>query len=91
MINNAMNGNDSSMIRNITRGIIENTNFGAGTTVDIPCTITNVDKVIVLLNGSVGNNYDSGVYLVDITTTGIEVTRVTSIKTSFSYQIIEFV
>lgn len=89
----------NSVIRKITRG----TSSGNGD-VTINCSITNPDKVIVLLDVDIHMNYESdygeqggsGIYLKSVSTSKIVVNVYGSythsgwINRSFSYQIVEF-
>ena len=79
------------MIRKITRG----TSSMNDSSITIQCSITNIDKIIVILNGSPSSaDKDSGLYLSSISTSNIVVKKGystnTSYQTKFSYQIIEF-
>ena len=78
-----------SVIRQIIRGTV---NIDGVTTID--CSITDTSKVIVLLNGATKSyyEYDSGVYLISVSTSNIKISSVSTNKNTVnvSYQIIEF-
>ena len=81
-----MSSGGVNVIRKITRGIA---GARTGNRASIDCTITNTDKVVVILNGllSAGTTTQY-LYLDSVSTTKIEVSC--SDNTTFSYQIIEF-
>ena len=88
-----MSSGGSSMIRKITRG----TSSGKGD-VTISCSITDTNKVIVLIDSSTyigGEGWSGeGVYLYSVTSSKIKFYKADYMSTSdtveFSYQIIEF-
>ena len=92
MISNAMSSGGVNVIRKITRGTA---NARSGNKASISCTITNVDKVIVILDVSTTtSSYSTSAYLSSVSNTVVEVYVVNASTATgsitFSYQIIEF-
>lgn len=87
---------NSSVIRKITRGT--STINGSNRSKEISCSITNIDKVIVLIDSSTyigGEGWSGeGVYLYSVTSSKIKFCKTDYASSSdtveFSYQIIEF-
>ena len=81
----------SSVIRKITRGVNSDIS-STESDISISCSITNPDKVIVLLDSAYGGDILRHIYLKSVSTTNIVINGYISSgnRKAFSYQIIEF-